>query len=110
MYCYSHTTCTTSSAASQAPTARIVSNAPDLQPKAPAAAAKEAMDGQAEEAGSEETAEEEEEEEEEDESESDDEDDVQITINVNQPTPIPYGRASSYQRMTIQPGGKANVQ
>ena len=86
-----------------------MSNAPDLQPKAPAAAAKEAKDGQAEEAGSDGPAEEEEEEEEE-ESESDDEDDVQITINVNQPTPIPYGRAASYQRMTIQPGGKANVQ
>ena len=82
-----------------------MSNAPDLQPKAPAAAVKEAED-----AGSEELAEEEEEEEDEEESESDDEDDVQITINVNQPTPIPYGRAASYQRMTIQPGGKANIQ
>ena len=86
------------SAASQPPTAKIVSTAPDLQPKAPAAAAQEAKDGQAEDAASEE-------EEEEEESESD-EDDVQITIDTIQPVPIPYGRSASHQRMTIPPGGK----
>ena len=88
-------------AASQAPTAKIVSNAPDLQPKAPAAAAQESKDSQAEDAVSEEL----EEDDEEEESESDD-DDVQITIDAIQPTPIPYGRTPSYPRMTIQPGGR----
>ena len=72
-----------------------MSTAPELQPKAPAAAA---QDSQAEDAASEE-------EEEEEESESD-EDDVQITIDTIQPMPIPYGRSSSHQRMTIPPGGK----
>ena len=88
------------SAASQPPTAKIVSTAPDLQPKAPAAAAQEAKDSQAEDAASEE-------EDEEEESESD-EDDVQITIDTIQPVPIPYGRSASHQRMTIPPGGKGD--
>ena len=91
-----------SSAASQPPTTKIVSTAPDLQPKAPAAAAQETNDGLAEDAASEEQ----EEDEEEEDSESD-EDDVQITIDAIQPTAIPYGRSASYQRMSIQPGGKA---
>lgn len=76
-----------------------MSTAPELQPKAPAAAA--TQDGPAEDAASEEQ----EEEEEEEESESD-EDDVQITIDPIQPMPIPYGRSASHQRMTIPPGGK----
>ena len=82
-----------------------MSNAPDLQPKAPPGAAQETVDGQAEDVGSEEP---EEEEEEEEESESDDEDNVHFTIDVNQTTPLPYVRTGSYQRMTIQPGGKTD--